>query len=145
MTDLSQSSSRYIMRVSSGILRRLDAFVEGTAMTPVEARILQFIAASAKPLNQKDIEAEYGYTAATVSEVIKNMEAKGLIRRDTDPDDRRKRRLTASADMASQVIEMRDRIAAMQADLTRGIDPEKLDVFMEVIRQMTKNIPPKGQ
>jgi len=145
MTDLSQSSSRYIMRVSSGILRRLDAFVEGTAMTPVEARILQFIAASAKPLNQKDIEAEYGYTAATVSEVIKNMEAKGLIRRDTDPDDRRKRRLTASADMASQVIEMRDRIAAMEADLTRGIDPEKLDVFMEVIHQMTKNISPRGQ
>jgi DNA-binding MarR family transcriptional regulator len=133
------------MRVSSGILRRLDAFVEGTAMTPVEARILQFIAASAKPLNQKDIEAEYGYTAATVSEVIKNMEAKGLIRRDTDPDDRRKRRLTASADMASQVIEMRDRIAAMEADLTRGIDPEKLDVFMEVIHQMTKNISPRGQ
>lgn len=145
MTDLSQSCSRYIMRVSSGILRRLDAFVEGTAMTPVEARILQFIAASAKPLNQKDIEAEYGYTAATVSEVIKNMESKGLIQRDTDPDDRRKRRLTASADMATQVIEMRDRIAAMEADLTRGIDPEKLDVFMEVIRQMTKNIPPRGQ
>ena len=144
MADLLQSPGRYIMRVSSGILHSLDSFVDGTSMTPVEARILQFIAASSEPLNQKDIEAEYGYTAATVSEIIKNMEAKGLVRRDTDPSDRRKRRLSVPAGISTQVDDMRGKMIAMEAELIGKIEPEKIDVFMEVIRQMTANIPPRG-
>lgn len=54
-------------------------------MTPMEVRALQFIAAADRSLYQKDIEAEYGYTPATVSERMKGMEAKGLIRRTVDP------------------------------------------------------------
>ena len=144
MFELVQSPGRYIMRVSSGLLHCLDSFVEGTSMTPGEARILQFIAASTEPLNQRDIETEYGYSAATVSEMIKNMEAKGLVQRDTDPHDRRKKRLTVPVGIAAQVNDMRGKMVAMEADLIRDISPEKLDVFMEVIRQMSANIPPRG-
>lgn len=132
------------MRVSSGILRCLDSFVESTQMTPVEARIVQFIAASTEPLYQKDIEAEYGYTAATVSEVIKNMEAKGLVQRRVDPTDRRRKQLTIPDEIAPMVHDMRDKMMRMEAELVDGIDPEKLDVFMDVILQMTRNIPPKA-
>ena len=71
---LSKSPGHYILRVASGIFHQLDSFVTDTSMTPMEARALQFIAAvDGSPLYQKDIEAEYGYTAATVSELIKGI------------------------------------------------------------------------
>lgn len=145
MFDLFQSPGRYIMRVSSGILHQLDSFVANTSITPMEARVLQFIAAAQGPLYQKDIEAEYGYTAATVSELIKGMEGKGLILRQVDPEDRRKRRLTIAPEIAPQVGEIREKMIQMEKDLVAGLDDEELGIFMKVIRRMSRNMPPRSR
>lgn len=145
MFDLSQNPGRYIMRVASGILHQLDSFVANTSMTPMEARALQFIAMADRPLYQKDIEAEYGYSPATVSELVKGMEAKGLIRRAVDPEDRRRRCLTIAPGIAPQVEEMRKKMIRMEEDLVAGIDGDKLEIFMEAVRKMSENIPPRSR
>ena len=145
MFDLYPSPGRYIMRVSSGILHQLDSFVADTSMTSVEARVLQFIAAAERPLYQKDIEAEYGYTPATVSELVKGMEAKGLIQRRVDPEDRRRRCLTIAPDIAPQVEIMREKMIQMERDLVLDIDEDKLRIFMEVVRKMSENMPPRSR
>jgi len=144
MPDLFESPGRYIMRISSGILHCLDSFVEGTSMTPAEARVLQFIAAANAPLCQKDIEAEYGLSAATVSELIQGMENKGLIRRETDPEDRRRKRLMIDDAILGQVRAMREKMIRMEAELIRGIEPEEQALLMRMLRRMTGNMPPKG-
>jgi len=145
LLDLFQSPGRYIMRIASGLVHKLDSFVENTGITPVEARVLQFIAAADSPLYQKDIEAEYGYTAATVSELIKGMEAKGLIVREVDAEDRRRRRLTIAPGITQQVSHMREQMIQMESGLVRGIDGESLEVFMRVARKMSENMPPRSK
>ena len=144
MNDLLQSSSRYILKISSGLIRQLDSFVEGSSMTPQEARALQFIAVSEKAIYQKDLETEYGCTAATISELIGNMEKKGLIRRETDPDDHRRKRLSVNPAIGLKVRDMVKKMAEMEKKLTEGIDEEKIRIFLEVAKQMSENIPPSG-
>ena len=142
MRNLHDCPSRYIMRCASGIRHRLDASVEDIALTTSEARALQFIAASERPLHQRDLEQEYELSPATVSELMQGMEAKGLIRRDTDPDDRRRKRLTIPGAIRPRVDAMLAQMDAMEAQLTRDIPPEKLEIFMEVIARMSQNLPP---
>ena len=145
MPDLHDCPSRYIMKCASGIRHRLDASVEDIALTTNEARALQFIAASEGTVRQRDLEQEYGLSAATISELMQNMEAKGLIRRETDPEDRRRKRLIIPEAMRSRADAMLDQMADMEAQLARNIDPAKLQVFMEVIEQMSRNLPPHNR
>ena len=144
MYNLLESASRYILRISSGLTRQLDSFVEGSSMTPQEARVLQFIAVSEKAIYQKDLETEYGCTAATISELIGNMEKKGLIRRETDPDDHRRKRLFANPAIGQKVRAMVIKMAEMEKKLTEGIDEENIRIFLGVAKQMSENIPPSG-
>ena len=144
MRDLFESPGRYIMRVSNGIKHQLDSFVADTSMTNAEARVLQFIAAARSPVYQKDIETEYGYTAATVSELMQGMEQKGLVQRQTDPADRRRKCLTIPEAIRPQVEAMRGRMVRMEAALIEGLSEDEIEIFMKVIRRMSTNIPPKA-
>ena len=144
MRSLPESPGRFIMRISNGLRGHLDAFVEGTSMTTAEARALQFIAA-AEPVHQRDIEEEYGCTAATVSELMANMESKGLIRRETDPRDRRKKCVTINDAIRPQVNAMLEKMIEMEQKLVEGIDDDEVAVFLEVAKRMSKNIPPKAE
>ena len=46
-------------RYAGSLRRRLDSFVADTPMTPMEARVLQFVAAAHSAVYQKDLEQEY--------------------------------------------------------------------------------------
>ena len=145
MLDLHQSTGRYIMRIASGLSNCLDSFVEGSVMTRQEARVLQFIATAQTPICQRDIEAEYGCNAATISELIKSMEAKGLIIRETDPSDHRRKLLYTNPEIEPMVREMREKMIRMERELVEGIEQEKIDLFIELAKRMSRNIPPKGK
>ena len=125
--------------------KRLDSFVEGSAMTSQEARVLQFIATAQTPICQRDLELEYGCNAATISEMIKSMETKGLIIREADPSDRRRKRLYINPEIEPKVREMRNNMIRMEQDLKEGIGEERIELFLEIAKKMSENIPPKGK
>ena len=49
---------------------------------------------SSRPVYQKDLEAEFNITRSTASKVVNLMEEKGLIRRESVPEDARLKKLT---------------------------------------------------
>jgi len=143
MHDLHNGATRYIMKLSSVIRTALDAFVDGTSVTPMEARALLFISTASNAIYQKDIEQEYGLSRATVSELMQNMEQKGMIQRKRDTVDRRRKCIIVSESFQPMVNDMIEQMSAVEEKLAFNIREEDLEVFLDVIEHMSKNAPPK--
>jgi DNA-binding MarR family transcriptional regulator len=145
MADLPYRPGWHIMHVSYGVYRRLNAFLEGLPMTTMEARALLFIASVGGDVCQRDIEREFGLSAATVSELIRGMADKGLVRRTVDPSDRRRRRVIIADETHPQLEAMREYLAKLEQTLIELIPPGCVEDFINVLKRMAELYPPNAR
>ncbi len=93
-----------------------------------------------REIYQKDIEEELNMRSASVSTLLKKMEAQDFIRREkVSYDDRLKRILPTS-----HTVEMKEQVerhvALLEKRLTAGIGEEELKVFSDVLERMQENM-----
>ncbi len=107
-----------------------------------QVRILNFVLVSYpdREIYQKDIEEELNIRSASVSALLKKMEAQDFIRREkVSCDDRLKKILPTS-----QTVEMKEQverhIALLEKRLTTGIGAEELKIFRDVLGKMQENM-----
>ena len=105
-------------------------------------RILNFVLVSYpdREIYQKDIEEELNMRSASVSTLLKKMEAQDFIRRErVSYDDRLKKILPTS-----HTVEMKEQVerhvALLEKRLTAGIGEEELRVFSDVLERMQENM-----
>lgn len=67
------------------------------ALPPTQAAVLRMLSGASEGLRARDISARLGVSAASLSDTLKGMEAKGWIRRRPDPDDGRALRVGTTA------------------------------------------------
>lgn len=144
MREIGEAAGRYISRLAGYIRKNLDGFASRQGITPAEGRTLQYIAAQKRDLCQKDIEEEYGLRPASASQLLQGMENAGLIRREIDPQDRRRKRIVITPEREESAAQMIADIERMEERLIEGIEPEKLEVFFEVMDKMLENVPREG-
>ena len=68
------------------------------------------------------------------------LEKNGLIRRESVPSDARLKSLVPTEKAGGIHLGMRECIRETEALLTRGVDPDELRVFLQVAKQMSKNL-----
>ena len=93
-----------------------------------------------REIYQKDIEEELNIRSASVSTLLKKMEAQDFIRREkVSCDDRLKKILPTR-----QTVEMKEQVerhvALLEKRLTAGIGEEELKVFFHVLEKMQENM-----
>ncbi len=93
-----------------------------------------------REIYQKDIEEELNIRSASVSMLLKKMEAQDFIRREkVSYDDRLKKVLPTS-----HTVEMKEQverhIALLEKRLTAGIKEEELSIFSDVLKKMQENM-----
>ena len=93
-----------------------------------------------REIYQKDIEEELNIRSASVSTLLKKMEAQDFIRREkVSYDDRLKKILPTS-----HTVEMKEQverhIALLEKRLTAGIKEEELRIFSDVLKKMQENM-----
>ncbi|MGF0033325.1 MarR family winged helix-turn-helix transcriptional regulator, partial [Bariatricus sp. SGI.154] len=93
---------------------------------------------------QKDIEKDFSVGRSTVTNVIKLMEKKGFIRRESVEHDARLKKviLTEKGILSHETME--HMIDNMDASLMEGIEDEELEVFHSVIRKLKENLKKDG-
>ena len=129
------------------LLHRPDALMEPEEVAEAfhrlesQGKVLHFLLAQKGDVFQKDVEEEYSLRPSSATQLLQKMEQDGLIRRESLPGDaRRKRIVVCPKGLAYKAAVMED-IRTLEAQLTKGIDPDDLETFLRVMEQMLKNIP----
>ncbi len=81
-----------------------------------------------------------GLEARSLTRVLKNMEAKGLIYRKPDEHDRRSVRIFLTEEGKRKKEYSRETVLRFNELIREKIAPEKLEIFFEVITEVNKNI-----
>lgn len=95
---------------------------------------------SDKDIFQKDIEAEFSIAKSTVTGILKLMEKKGYIIRESVERDARLKKLVLT-DMGRQLHEgTMKNLDKLESNVRKDVDHKDLEVFFKVIRQMKSNL-----
>lgn len=95
---------------------------------------------SSSPVYQKDLEAEFNITRSTASKVVNLMEEKGLIRRESVPEDARLKKLTLTPKAVELGKEMERNREIVEARIVKGFTDEELEQFYSYIERIKKNV-----
>lgn len=111
----------------------------GLGLTAGEGRTL-FHIARAGVVRQTVLAARMGVEAMTVTGHLDRLEAKGLVLREMDPDDRRAKlvHLTPAAD--TMLANIAPLSAAMRADAAQGIDAQDWARFLDTLKIVRANL-----
>ena len=106
-----------------------------------QAKVLHFLFCSqGKLIHQKDIENEFGFRASTATEILRAMEANGLIHRIPGKNDARCREIS----LTEQAMQYRDDVLAdmeaLQTLLTKDISEDALNSWIRISLKMLENI-----
>lgn len=111
----------------------------GLDVTPGEARVLVY-AARSEPVRQNRLAELIGIEAMTVSGYLDSLEAKGLISREADPDDRRAKivRLRPEATAVLDLVE--EAAARLRPVLRAGFDDAEWVAVREALIRIRANL-----
>ena len=113
-----------------------------TGRCGTQVRILNFVLVSYpdREIYQKDIEEELNIRSASVSTLLKKMEAQDFIRREKVSSDNRLKRILPTTYTVEMKEQVERHIALLEKRLTAGIDEEELRIFSNVLKKMQENM-----
>lgn len=140
MISLTQSAARYISKLSNKLRRRMDTLSSREHFSGSQGRTLHFLLAQTGDVFQKDIEEEYSIRPSTASEMLKQMEQRGLIRRETVPYDNRLKKVVLTDQALAYRQQVRQELTQLEETLVQGISPDEMEVFFRVVEKMMDNL-----
>lgn len=132
---------RSIKRLSNGISREMCAAFGSGMFSGAQGRTLHFLLAHTKiDIFQKDIEEEFGLRPPTTTALLKELEQRGLIRKEPVPYDARKKKIVVTEEALQYKDCVLKGLEELDQKLTAGISDEEMQVFFSVTDKMLKNL-----
>lgn len=132
---------RSIKRLSNGISREMCAAFGSGMFSGAQGRTLHFLLAHTKSdIFQKDIEEEFGLRPPTATALLKELEQRGLIRKEPVPYDARKKKIVVTEEALQYKDCVLKGLEELNQKLTAGISDEEMQVFFSVTDRMLKNL-----
>ena len=111
-----------------------------TAMQSFFLRTVYMNNKMGKETYQKDLEAEFSVRRSTASGILSIMEENGLIERVISDRDARLKTLVLTEKSLAICRKREKKIEEIEEQLGKGITPEELDMFFDIISRIRKNI-----
>lgn len=133
-----------IRALDNQIKRLIDSKIQKSAfcrLTGSNGWIIDYIRKkSPKPVYQKDLEAEFNITRSTASKVLNLMEEKGVIVRESVPEDARLKKLVLTPEAIEISKGMEADRDAIERQITKGFSEKELQQFYSYIERIRKNV-----
>lgn len=135
-----------IGKIINRILNRLQRFSPDTqnklGIGQAQANILRFLLleTAKRSIYQVDIEKEFGLRPPTVTETLKSLEKKDLIRRIPDENDGRKKKIIITEKTLSMDDGVKCQVEKSEKVLLQGITKEEQEQFMKIAGKMLHNL-----
>jgi DNA-binding MarR family transcriptional regulator len=91
-------------------------------------------------ISQNELAAAAEVAPMTIVRLIDPLEEMGLVKRCSDPGDRRAWRLQLTPAATPVLREIRRARAKLHLEITRGVEPDMLDAMSSGLRQMKENL-----
>lgn len=133
-------------KIINRISNRLQRFSQNTqnklGLGQTQAAILRFLLVESPQRNiyQVDIEKEFGLRPPTVTETLKVLEKKDLIKRIADENDGRKKKLIVTDKTLSMNEGVRWQVETSEAVLLQGISEQERNQFIKTATKMLNNL-----
>ena len=133
-------------KINNRISNRLQRFSPDTqnklGIGQAQANILRFLLleTAKRSIYQVDIEKEFGLRPPTVTETLKTLEKKDLIRRIPDEDDGRKKKIIITEKTLSMDDGVKWQVEKSEKVLLQGITKEEQEQFMKIAKKMLHNL-----
>ena len=113
-----------------------------TGRCGTQVRILNFVLVSYpdREIYQKDIEEELNIRSASVSTLLKKLEAQDFIRREKVSSDDRLEKILPTRQTVKIKEQVERHAALLEKRLTAGVEEEELKVFFHVLEKMQENM-----
>jgi DNA-binding MarR family transcriptional regulator len=109
----------------------------GVDITPVQFAILNALL-DAPGADQVTLAARVSFDAATSGSVIGRLEAKGWVRRESDPDDRRRKLLWITPAGAQVARSLKRAATRAQQRMLEGLDPAERAQLVALLEKLTR-------
>lgn len=135
-----------IGKIINRISNRLQRFSPDTqnklGIGQAQANILRFLLleTAKRSIYQVDIEKEFGLRPPTVTETLKSLEKKDLIRRIPDENDGRKKKIIITEKTLSMDDGVKCQVEKSEKVLLQGITKEEQEQFMKIAEKMLHNL-----
>ena len=135
-----------IGKIINRISNRLQRFSPDTqnklGIGQAQANILRFLLleTAKRSIYQVDIEKEFGLRPPTVTETLKSLEKKDLIRRIPDENDGRKKKIIITEKTLSMDDGVKCQVEKSEKVLLQGITKEEKEQFMKIAGKMLHNL-----
>lgn len=113
-------------------------FAEQTAafdVTPVQFAMLNALIDEPGE-DQITLAGKVAFDAATSGAVIARLEAKGLLRRDADPKDKRRKLLTATKEGENMVLAMKAAVSDVQHQILKPLNIEEAEQLTSLLGKL---------
>lgn len=131
--DLASLPGHHIRRLHQIAVAIFLQETEAHAVTPVQYAALQTVC-NVPGIDQRTLARSIGFDTSTIAGVIDRLESRGLLLRNTTPDDRRVRRLTLTADGHALLAALHPSMQRAQTRMLEPLPARERDDFMRMLR-----------
>ena len=122
-------------------LNNIPAMRENENLTGIQVWILNFLfRRGEQPTFQRDVEAEFNIRRSTATEILKQMEKGGLIRRVPVGYDARLKKIELMPYASEIKKQLEEQIRRTERQLTEGFTREELDAFFGCLTRFQENL-----
>lgn len=111
----------------------------------MQKQVIQYIVThQGEEIYQKDIEKAFVISRSTASTMMKSLENKGMIRRESVPSDARLKRIVLNEEVAERFHEVHDHMMHHIDDISdrmlQGLSEEEIKQFIKTLEHMKDNL-----
>ncbi len=135
--DLEELPGHHIRRLHQIAVAIFLQETEAHGVTPVQYAALQSVA-NAPGIDQRTLARTIGFDTSTIGGVIDRLEARGLLVRNSKPDDRRVRLLTLTAAGHALLRELQPDMQRAQKRMLEPLPPRQRAEFLKMLRTLVE-------
>jgi DNA-binding MarR family transcriptional regulator len=133
--DLDELPGHYIRRLQQIAVAVFLQETDPLGVTPVQYAALQTVG-NTPGIDQGTLARTIGFDTSTIGGVVDRLEARGLLRRNPSPDDRRVRLLTLTDDGAALLDQTVPAVLRAQARMLEPLPKRERAEFMRMLREL---------
>ena len=119
---------------------RMDARLSRYDMTPSQTHTLLYLSSHGYTAPQRDMVEHLRVRPSTANGILDRMEEKGLIRRTTDENDQRQKRVSATEKGREMKELVRNAFQDAEAAMARGLRPDEAETLRSLLGRVIENL-----